>query len=70
MTSTKMLQLLLGSVVTRFLGAGIGLGTQLILTRSFLPEDVGIIFLAMSMAAILSVFVSGSNFHRSHRRDA
>lgn len=58
MTLGKMIQLALGSVGSRLAGAGISLITQLVLTRSFPAADVGVIFLAMSMAAIFSLIVS------------
>jgi O-antigen/teichoic acid export membrane protein len=58
MTLGKMIQLALGSVGARLAGAGISLITQLVLTRNFAASDVGIIFLAMSMAAIFSLIVS------------
>ena len=58
MTLGKMIQLALGSVGSRLTGAGISLITQLVLTRSFVAADVGVIFLAMSMAAIFSLIVS------------
>jgi O-antigen/teichoic acid export membrane protein len=55
MTLGKMLKLMVGSVGLRFAGAGLGLVTQLAITRNFAPADVGIIFLGMSMAAVLSM---------------
>ena len=58
MTVGKMLRLLAGSVSARFAGAGIGLMTQLVLTRSFTQSDVGVIFMAMSMAGLFSLIVS------------
>ncbi len=58
MTLGKMLRLMAGSVGLRFAGAGLGLVTQLVLTRSFLPSDVGIIFLGMSMAAVFSLIAA------------
>ena len=58
MTFSKMVQLALGSVGSRLAGAGISLLTQLVLTRSFVASDVGVIFLAMSMAAIFSLVAS------------
>jgi O-antigen/teichoic acid export membrane protein len=58
MTFGKMLRLMLGSVGLRFAGAGLGLLTQVVLTRSFPQAEVGIILLAMSMAAALSVAVA------------
>ncbi|MDE2445830.1 MAG: hypothetical protein KGO94_06610, partial [Alphaproteobacteria bacterium] len=58
MTLTKMIQLALGSVGSRLVGAGISLITQLLLTRNFPAADVGVIFLAMSMAAIFSLVAS------------
>jgi O-antigen/teichoic acid export membrane protein len=59
MTVGKMWRLLMGSVGSRFAGAGISLTTQLVLTRSFPAADVGILFLTMSMAAIMSLVVTG-----------
>ena len=53
-----MIQLAAGSVGSRLAGAGISLITQLVLTCSFPAADVGVIFLAMSMAAIFSLIVS------------
>jgi O-antigen/teichoic acid export membrane protein len=58
MTLGQMIKLALGSVGSRLAGAGISLITQLVLTRNFAASDVGIIFLAMSMAAIFSLIVS------------
>ncbi len=58
MTLGKIMRLLVGSVGLRFAGAGIGLVTQVVLTRSFTQADVGVILLTMSMAAALSVGVA------------
>jgi O-antigen/teichoic acid export membrane protein len=58
MNLATMLRLMLGSVGLRFAGAGLGLLTQLVLTRTFPQAEVGIILLAMSMAAALSVVVA------------
>jgi len=58
MTLGRMMQLMLGSVGLRFAGAGLGLLTQLVLTRNFAPADVGIIFLGMSIAAFFSLCVA------------
>ena len=58
MTLAKMIQLAIGSVGSRLAGAGISLITQLVLTRNFPAADVGVIFLAMSMAAIFSLVVT------------
>ena len=58
MTLSRMLGLMAGTLGLRFAGAGLGLITQLVLTRNFAPADVGIIFLAMSMAAFFSLCVA------------
>jgi len=58
MTLGRMMQLMFGSVGLRFAGAGLGLLTQLVLTRNFAPADVGIIFLGMSIAAFFSLCVA------------
>ncbi len=55
MTVTRMLQLMAGSLGLRITGAGLGFATQLVLARTFSQNDVGVIFLAMSMAAIFSM---------------
>jgi O-antigen/teichoic acid export membrane protein len=57
MNIRKMFALLAGSVGARVAGALIGLSTQIILARLLNPEEVGIIFLTMSMAALLSLGV-------------
>lgn len=59
MTLSKMLQLLLGTVGLRFGAAAIGLLTQLALTRVLVPDDVGVVFLTMSLAALASLLVTG-----------
>jgi O-antigen/teichoic acid export membrane protein len=59
MTLAKMLQLMLGTVGLRFGGAAIGLLMQLALTRVLAPEEVGVVFLTMSVAAIASLLVTG-----------
>ena len=58
MTITRMLQLLAGSLGLRVIGAGLGFATQLVLARSFSQADVGVIFLAMSLAAIFSMMAA------------
>ena len=50
MTLAKMFQLMLGTVGLRFGGAAIGLLTQLVLARALAPDDVGVVFLTMSVA--------------------
>ena len=55
MTLARMLRLMAGSLGLRVIGAGLGFATQLVLARSFSQADVGVIFLAMSMAAIFSM---------------
>ena len=58
MTLGRMISLLLGSMGLRLAGAAIGLMTQLVLARSLPPPDVGIVFLAMSAAALISMAVT------------
>jgi O-antigen/teichoic acid export membrane protein len=58
MTLAKMFQLMLGTVGLRFGGAAIGLLTQLALTRVLDPQEVGVVFLTMSVAAIASLLVT------------
>ncbi len=53
-----MLQLMAGSVGLRVMGAGLGFATQLVLARTFSQVDVGVIFLAMSLAAIFSMMAA------------
>ena len=54
-----MLQLIFGTVGLRLGGAAIGLLTQLALTRVLIPDDVGVVFLTMSLAALASLLVTG-----------
>jgi O-antigen/teichoic acid export membrane protein len=58
MKLNNMVALLAGSVGARLVGAGLGLVTQIVIARSFSQSDVGVIFLTMSMAAILSLIVT------------
>jgi O-antigen/teichoic acid export membrane protein len=58
MTFASLLKAVAGSVGSRVAGAALGLMTQIILARSFSQDLVGIIFLTMSMAAILSLVVN------------
>ncbi len=58
MKLNSMVALLAGSVGARLMGAGLGLITQIVIARSFSQSDVGVIFLTMSMAAILSLIVT------------
>ncbi len=58
MTLTRMLQLMAGSLGLRVIGAGLGFATQLVLARTFSQSDVGVIFLAMSLAAIFSMMAA------------
>lgn len=59
MTLKRMIAALAGYVGARFLGAGLGLLTQLVLARTFLPGDVTLVFLAMSAAAFMSLLMNG-----------
>ena len=54
-----MITALAGYVGARFIGAGLGLLTQLVLARSLLPADVTTVFMAMSSAAFLSLLMNG-----------
>jgi O-antigen/teichoic acid export membrane protein len=58
MTLRQLVLVLAGSVGARLLGAALGLLTQVMVARLFPQSDVGVIFLAMSMAAIFSLIVS------------
>ena len=53
-----MLQLMAGSLGLRVMGAGLGFATQLVLARTFSQSDVGVIFLATSLAAIFSMIAA------------
>lgn len=59
MTLKSMIAALAGYVGARFLGAGLGLLTQLVLARALLPADVTVVFMAMSAAAFLSLLMNG-----------
>jgi O-antigen/teichoic acid export membrane protein len=59
MTLKSMIGVLAGYVGARFLGAGLGLLTQLVLARTLLPADVTTVFMAMSAAAFLSLLMNG-----------
>jgi O-antigen/teichoic acid export membrane protein len=59
MNFRTLISLVAGVVGARFLGAFLGLGTQIILTRLFLPAEVGLILFGMSAASLISLLVSG-----------
>ena len=59
MTLRSLMALVAGIVGARVFGAVLGLGTQIILARLFVPADVGLIFFAMSATSLVSMFVSG-----------
>lgn len=59
MTLKKMIAALAGYVGARFLGAGLGLLTQVVLARALLPAHVTVVFMAMSAAAFMSLIMSG-----------
>lgn len=59
MTLKKMIAALAGYVGARFLGAGLGLLTQVVLARALFPEHVTQVFIAMSAAAFFSLLMSG-----------
>ena len=54
-----MIGKLAGVVGSRFLGAGLGFASQFVLARLLPVEDVGVIFLAMSSAAFVSLALIG-----------
>jgi O-antigen/teichoic acid export membrane protein len=54
-----MIGKLAGVVGSRFLGAGLGFASQFVLARLLPVEDVGVVFLAMSAAAFISLAVFG-----------
>ncbi len=58
MTFRDMLQKVLAVVGLRFGGAAISLFSQIIFARIFSPAEVGIVFLGMSAASLLSLFAS------------
>ncbi|MFO1033042.1 MAG: hypothetical protein U1E15_02745 [Hyphomicrobiales bacterium] len=59
MTLASMIRALAGYVGARFLGAGLGLLTQLALARTLPPADVAVVLLAMSAAAFFSLLMNG-----------
>ena len=58
MSFWQMVRRLSGLVGTRFLGAGLGFLTQIILARLFPPAEVGQIFTAMSAAVLVTFFIT------------
>jgi len=58
-TFKAMIAALAGYVGARFVGAGLGLLTQLVLARALLPADMAVVFVAMSAAAFLSLLMNG-----------
>ena len=59
MTFKRMIAVLAGYVGARFLGAGLGLLTQLVLVRALSPPHVTQVFIAMSGAAFMSLLMNG-----------
>jgi O-antigen/teichoic acid export membrane protein len=58
MKLSHMLGMMMGLVGLRIAGAGLNLVSQLVFTRVFSAEDVGLIMLCMSTAALISLFAS------------
>jgi O-antigen/teichoic acid export membrane protein len=56
---SHMIGKLVGVVGSRFLGAGLGFVSQFVLARLLPVEDVGVVFLAMSAAAFISLALIG-----------
>jgi O-antigen/teichoic acid export membrane protein len=61
MTIKRLITALLGFLGARFIGAGLGLLTQLTLTHILAPEAVATVLLAMSAAAFLSLILNGGH---------
>jgi O-antigen/teichoic acid export membrane protein len=59
MKLSHMISKLVGVVGSRFLGAGLGFASQFVLARLLPVEEVGIVFLAMSSAAFVSLALIG-----------
>jgi O-antigen/teichoic acid export membrane protein len=58
MKLSRMLGVMMGLVSLRIGGAALNLLSQLVFARVFAPEDVGLIMLCMSTAALISLFAS------------
>ncbi|WP_169196560.1 hypothetical protein [Devosia sp. MC1541] len=56
---TRILMAIAGVMGARLAGAGFGFLSQLMLARMFLPHDVGMAFLAMSVTAFVSLMATG-----------
>lgn len=61
MTIKRLITALMGVLGARFLGAGLGLLTQITLTNLLVPEAVATVLLAMSAAAVLSLILNGGH---------
>jgi O-antigen/teichoic acid export membrane protein len=59
MKLSHMIGKLVGVVGSRFFGAGLGFASQFVLARLLPVEDVGVVFLAMSAAAFISLALIG-----------
>lgn len=59
MKLSHMIGKLVGVVGSRFIGAGLGFASQFVLARLLPVEDVGVVFLAMSAAAFVSLALIG-----------
>lgn len=58
MKLSRMIGMMAGLVGMRFVGAGLNLLNQIVLTNIFVPTDVGVIMLCMSTAAFISLFAT------------
>jgi O-antigen/teichoic acid export membrane protein len=58
MNLSRMVGMMIGLVGMRFVGAGLNLVNQIVLTHIFMPADVGLIMLCMSTAAFISLFAT------------
>src|SRR3954447_6899144 len=59
MSAWRLVSLISNLVGARLAGAVFGFAIQLLLARIFIPSDVGIALLAMSLGAFLSLLISG-----------
>ncbi len=55
----RILMAVVGLMGARLAGAGFGFLSQLVLARTFMPHDVGMAFLAMSVTAFVSLLATG-----------
>jgi O-antigen/teichoic acid export membrane protein len=59
MSVWRLVSVISSLVGARLAGAAFGLATQIVLARTFMPADVGVALLAMSLTAFLSLVITG-----------